>query len=43
MIEYPKIPPVIPGNKVDGWRAIRKKQWKDVKRALEDVFGFDRY
>jgi len=43
MIEYPQISPVIPGNEVDGWQAIRKKQWKYVKRTLEDVFDFDRY
>jgi len=43
MIEYPKITPVIPGNEVDGWQAIRKKQWKNVKRTIEDVFGFDCY
>jgi hypothetical protein len=34
MFEYEKIEPVIPGNHIDGWQKIRKKQWKYVKKSL---------
>ncbi|TVV41815.1 hypothetical protein [Thalassolituus sp. C2-1] len=34
MFEYEKIEPVFPGNHIDDWQKIRKKQWKYVKRSL---------
>ena len=34
MFEYEKIEPVFPGNHIDGWQKIRKKQWKYVKKSL---------
>ena len=34
MFEYEKIEPVIPGNHIEGWQKIRKKQWKYVKKSL---------
>lgn len=34
MFEYEKIEPVFPGNHIDDWQKIRKKQWKYVKETL---------
>ncbi|WP_430460349.1 hypothetical protein ACQUQU_14140 [Thalassolituus sp. LLYu03] len=34
MFDYEKIEPAIPGNHVDGWQKIRKKQWQYVKKSL---------
>lgn len=34
MFEYEQIAPVLPGNHIDGWQKVRKKQWKYVKHSL---------
>ena len=39
MFEYEKIEPVFPGNHIDDWQKIRKKQWKYVKRSLAIGLG----
>jgi hypothetical protein len=39
MFEYEKIEPVLPGNHIEGWQKIRKKQWKYVKKALGGCLG----
>ena len=36
MFEYDKIEPVFPGNHIDGWQKIRKKQWKFIKNIIEE-------
>ena len=39
MFEYDQIDPVFPGNHIEGWQKIRKKQWKYVKKALGGCLG----
>ncbi len=36
MFEYEKIEPVFPGNHIDGWQKIRKKQWKFIKNIIKE-------
>ena len=36
MFEYDKVEPVFPGNHIDGWQKIRKKQWKFIKNIIEE-------
>jgi hypothetical protein len=39
MFEYDQIDPVFPGNHIEGWQKIRKKQWKYVKATLGGALG----
>ncbi len=39
MFEYDQIDPVFPGNHIEGWQKIRKKQWKYVKATLGGCLG----
>ena len=36
MFEYDKVEPVFPGNHIDGWQKIRKKQCKFIKNIIEE-------
>lgn len=35
--EYEKVEPILPGCHIEGWKTIRKKQWKQVEYILKDV------